>query len=424
MELVQDRDNVQRQYSAAVNLCVVCALVVSLGFPGNMADILGDRISKLIEYMAFALEIGIMFMTSGDTWRNMKILDLKARYIPVYIFIIGIFAVSMIATRYVSAQLISCVRLIVTMFFAIWLQEYYDLESMIKVICTAQAVFVLLNLAFIVLFPSRSYESALTFSHALRGLYSTKNTFASELAYGIHNISILLWMQYSKRDIERKWIVLLAVQVLLILLCKATGSLVCMLISFAPLFLGKERRVNYGLWFCICSVAFLVASLNIMPRIAWIFEAIGKDATLTGRIPLWQRIINIMTQDRTLIGYGFGMFWRDERALALLHSGATTYFVKSVSTGAHNLILEMWLNTGLIGVMVLFLSMIISSMNYRKIQYSAYIYCCVLMLSMTINGLTERCIGSNYDFKILTLLLIMSIGCNVGDKNEIRYGNR
>jgi hypothetical protein len=43
---------------------------------------------------------------------------------------------------------------------------------------------------------------------------------------------------------------------------------------------------------------------------------------------------------------------------------------------------------------------------------SAYLFSLVLMVFLMVNGLTERCLGSNYDYKTLALFLAMAMGCN------------
>ena len=45
-------------------------------------------------------------------------------------------------------------------------------------------------------------------------------------------------------------------------------------------------------------------------------------------------------------------------------------------------------------------------------ENSPYLFCCVMMVFLMINGLTERCLASNYDYKTLVLFLVMAMGCN------------
>ena len=103
------------------------------------------------------------------------------------------------------------------------------------------------------------------------------------------------------------------------------------------------------------SITFLFAALTLMPHLEWFFRAIGKDATLTGRIPLWNRILVVMMNHHTFTGYGYGMFWRDSQAIALIHAGFHEHsFLGTMTTGAHNMLLEFWLNSGLMGIAAFF----------------------------------------------------------------------
>ena len=77
-----------------------------------------------------------------------------------------------------------------------------------------------------------------------------------------------------------------------------------------------------------------------MPAFAWIIELLGKDATLTGRIPLWKQIISVMTEHNTFTGFGYGMFWRDPQAVDLVHAAfEDDSFLGNMTSGAHNLLL-------------------------------------------------------------------------------------
>ena len=154
------------------------------------------------------------------------------------------------------------------------------------------------------------------------------------------------------------------------------------------------------------------AALTILPLMEPLLSAIGKDATLTGRTPLWRHIILVMTNSHTFTGYGFGMFWRDRQAVALLHTAfRSNSFMGTMTTGAHNVLLEYWLNVGLFGLASYFIALLASFRQMRKLERQNYIFCAAYMLWFMVMGWTERSM-STYEYQMVFLFLAMGVGSN------------
>ncbi len=400
------------QRDIKIEVFIVFALLVSLGFPGNFTEIYGDNMGMVMEYGAFFAEILAMLFSSGRSWMDVQIINLDRKYGVLYLFVTILFIESMAVTRYPSLQAITCIRLAVTLLFAIWLQEQYSFQRVVELLCMAQAIFIFCALVYIFLYPSKAFESGSTYINALRGLYSTKNTFASELCFGILLMSFLVRQKLKAFKTCRIWLIFLAIQVVLLIMCQATGPLLCLAASLLMLFIPGRIRLPLGWLYAACSTIFLFAALTLMPAFEWFFEMIGKDATLTGRIPLWNQIIAVMMDHNTLTGFGYGMFWRDSRAVALIHAAFDeNSFLGTMTTGAHNVLLEFWLNSGLIGLGMLFLSVLYSMKNAAGFPEEKYKFCSMLLMYLMINGFTERCLGGNYDYKMFIFLLLLAIGC-------------
>lgn len=77
-------------------------------------------------------------------------------------------------------------------------------------------------------------------------------------------------------------------------------------------------------------------------------EGLGKDATLTGRIPLW-RLEDAAIFERLLTGYGYSAFWSDGSSLAWYIRGEIGWGAPN----AHNGYREVLLGTGLVGLVPL-----------------------------------------------------------------------
>lgn len=408
-----------RQNDFKIELLVIFSILVSLGFPGNFTGIYGDRLQDIMGYTAFFMEIFAMLCSSGNSWMEIRVVNLEKKYVSLYLFIGIIFASSMLVTRYPSLQFITCTRLTVTFFFAIWLQKQFRFERLLELLCTAQAIFVLLILYFSFRYPRGAFEDGEVLTGAFTGLYTTKNTCAAELVFGILIMTVLIRERRKKWGKYGGWVVFWTIQLILLFMCQATGPLICMLLIFALFFVPSRIRLPVGWLFIIGSILFLFMTLTLMPAFEWFFEAIGKDATLTGRIPLWNRIIDVMLDNNTFTGFGYGMFWRDSEAYGLIHAGfEENTFLGTMTSGGHNMLMEFWLNSGLIGIAAFFGVILYSTRRVEDLPETEYIFCSVFMLYLMTNGFTERCLGGNYDYRILIFFLTMAFCSRYADGGD------
>lgn len=395
---------------------IVCIILNSLGFPGRYTELLGNSISTLCEYGCFALQIILMMTSDSKGLMELKLIDLKAKYIPVYLVPIVFGVESMLVSRYPQEQVITCVRFGVTVLFAAWLAETYTAEEILKMIYYALAAFAGATLIFLVIAPGRAFIHEVS-DHDFAGILQTKNNAAAELSLGIlMQMALFKVFREKQKKISRNFIVLLVLQGILVILCNATGALFCAVLPIIYLFLMDRKngqiRLPLGVLYITASVGFIFVALSILPLFDSFFQAIGKDATLTGRVPLWRQIVKVMSEHHTFTGYGYGMFWRDRSAVALIHSAFyKNSFMGSMTTGAHNVILELWLNVGLLGIGSFFVAILAAMSHIRRLSNENYIFCSCYLLWFLLFGLTERAF-SPYQYQTLFLFIILGVACN------------
>ena len=418
--MAEVRENtVQRRTDFKIELIAVFAILVSLGFPGTLEQVYGERFSLVIQYAAFFLEIFVMLFSSGKSWMDIRVVNLEKKYAVLYLFVTVIFVFSMLVTNYPYLEIISCTRLVVTLFFVIWFQDQFRFERMLELLCIAQALFLLAVLYVVVMFPRLAFADGSGPFDMFLGLYPTKNTSACELVFGILIMSVLIHERRKKWKPCRLWIVLWAIQIFLLFTCQATGAVFCLIFSLAMFFIPSRVRFPLGWIYISGNLIFLFATMTLMPAFEWFFEAIGKDATLTGRIPLWNRVLEVMLEHNTLTGFGYGMFWRDPEAYTLIQEGFDEYsFLGNTTAGAHNVLMEYWLNDGLIGIAVFFGAILYSLRRVEEFPEAEYLFCSVFMTFLMINGFTERCLEGNYDYKIFIFLLVLAMGCRLSDEKK------
>ena len=160
--------------SRIVDTTVIFILLVSFGFPGKYTMLLGSASSKILEYASFGAQLLLMlFSSSEDGFMSLKLLDLKEKYAVIYFMAAVYFLDSMLVTRYPSEQLISCIRYTATIFFALWMVEYYDGEKLFHLIAAAQVIFTCLTFAFMLLRPGAVFSQEQG-EHDFTGFLRTK----------------------------------------------------------------------------------------------------------------------------------------------------------------------------------------------------------------------------------------------------------
>ena len=413
--MTDPRNQKKRETEVFFELAIIFSMLVSLGFPGNLKNVAGESIEKMLEYGAFALELLLLMFSSAGSWQDIELIHLNRKYWAMYLYVFTCFGISMLVTYDARSQIITCVRFAVTLLFVIWLQERYSIRELLEMICIAQGAFVLFTLAFMVIFRSRAYSNMEDQNHALIGLFETKNACATELVFGIVMTVLLLREKRGTRRRELHWWVLLLIQTVLLLMCQAMGAVITVIVAVLSIFVFPDRRLPLGLAYITVNVVFLFCMLALMPYFEDMLVAMGKDATINGRIPIWRRVIEVMTENRTMTGFGYGMFWRDPNALLKFQTGFSMRrdpFMATLTTGAHNVIMETWLNSGLLGLAAFFFMAIFSFRDMSSLREDQYRLCIGIMTFLTINGLTERCLGGNFDYRVMACFLAMSVGCN------------
>ncbi len=122
--------------------------------------------------------------------------------------------------------------------------------------------------------------------------------------------------------------------------CFAIGVTVFIASHFKWMQVNVRRLGWYAAGLTLLSLIILI---NPDLRSA-VVESLGRNSTLTGRTLIWDMVLSRHTDP--IIGTGFGAFWVGPDAVEISQNWALTE--------AHNGYLEVYLNSGLIGVVLLF----------------------------------------------------------------------
>lgn len=165
---------------------------------------------------------------------------------------------------------------------------------------------------------------------------------------------IVLALRLADGEIRRRWAVLwLAVAGLTLLLAdSATVTIVLVAVALITGCVLALRRVSSESAHVVASsviavVVAAVAAVGVIWREA-IFGLLGRSDDLTGRIGIWQNVVELAAQ-RPVAGWGWAGFW-----MPWADPFNSLAFVEGVrQLQAHNAWLDVWLQLGIVGVLVL-----------------------------------------------------------------------
>jgi exopolysaccharide production protein ExoQ len=160
---------------------------------------------------------------------------------------------------------------------------------------------------------------------------------------------IQIWrLQQSRWRTRELWLAigfLLMISWLFRKMHSATGA-ICLLAGVMLIMLVRVRSVkrHIGTWLLTAATLIMAAELAVGIS-GQLSETFGRGSSLSGRTVLWMRLLGLHTNP--VFGTGFESFWLGERVDQLQ---GIFFFIPNE---AHNGYLEIYLNLGLIGLLLL-----------------------------------------------------------------------
>ena len=190
-------------------------------------------------------------------------------------------------------------------------------------------------------------------------------------------------------------------------------ALILSLILLAYLTIAVRKSV---LW--VASTMVLLLSSGMMfafyavTNLGNLTELVGKDPTLTGRVPLWVLSV-VMALRRPWLGYGFNAFWLPDE----FYTRRIWHLIHWMPPHAHNGFLELWLELGLIGAgsfLLLFVYYLAKAVVYlRRGSDSTAAWPLTFLIFLFFASLTEsEFLGSNS----VAFMLFVAVAATVSIK--------
>ncbi len=180
-----------------------------------------------------------------------------------------------------------------------------------------------------------------------RGLYDQKNEMGISSALGAAFAG--LWLTYGTAPERPMALGALILNMAMLALAQSTTSLLTFAVMFCVLLMPFRLLRIVGIAFPLIVIsAFAVVILApglVMDYIEVFVRGLGKDATFSNRIPIWTFLWPYI-QEHVWLGFGYGAFWEEDVLPKIWFAKA----IQFTPTTAHNGLVEVWLNLGIVGV--------------------------------------------------------------------------
>jgi exopolysaccharide production protein ExoQ len=300
----------------------------------------------------------------------------------VFAALVGWAAVSCLWSQAPSDSLKTTIYVALNTIFAFYLYRRFTPHQQLRLLIMLGWLCLAISIPLALFFPRYGIDYTLIQS-SWKGMYGQKNLCSMATSFlmvgALYSPSRSVWFNVSR-------VAFIVLSVFLILMTQSGTGKICLAviaahylftryISTVPL---EKRKVVLGV-VTISVLSCLGLGFALAPTIA---RLLGKDLTLTGRTDIWQSVIPTILQ-RPMLGYGYCAFWRGYSGASASISLANHWAVSS----AHNAFLEVWLNLGLIGVVLVLVSILRAVRDaYICIRggNSPYIFWCTCIVLLTI----------------------------------------
>lgn len=385
-------------------------LTVILSGGASEGEVGGNDSDNTLIKMLFLLIYFITFVLLISRWKKVAYVLSKDNYI---ILLLGIVAASVLWSINSGITVNRSIAIVGTSLFGIYLASRYTLKEQVVLLGWTCTFIIMLSLILIVAMPKFGVMGGIH-AGAFRGIYVHKNVLGRMMV--ISTIVNLLRINLDKnRSITY---VTLGLSVLLLVLCRSSAALLNLFNVIMTFLIFRTWRWRYEI---MIPVSIGIISLMFCGVIwfnensAILFGAVGKDATLTGRTELWPIILN-MIGNRPLLGYGYGAFWLDTDNVT------NVWFMAGwEAPNAHNGILDLCLNAGLIGFLLFVLSLLKTLRNsFVLVRYSTSsegFWPLIFIVCLVLSNLTETALMLQNDI-LWVLYVAIAYSVLIPDEEE------
>ena len=279
---------------------VVAILILS---SGGFRIILSSGLLKACFYGSYAISLLLIVVR----WKRFLRGILLGDKLPL--ILVAIALLSILWSDVPNVTQLKARELLGITLFATYFGTRYTLKEQFRLVAWTLGISAVLSLICGVALRKYGVHPEALFDGAWRGIYLHKNILGTMMA-----LSGVFFLLIARSPGKYNWLgwIGVALSFLLIIPAKSGGGRIVFffLVLLIPLYKALRFRYNLLIFFAIVLVlSGAVASILFFDNFGLIFETLGKDATLTGRVPIWNMMFKQL-EFRPWLGYAYGGFWR------------------------------------------------------------------------------------------------------------------
>ncbi|HMQ52343.1 MAG TPA: O-antigen ligase family protein [Anaerolineae bacterium] len=333
----------------------------------------GNSLAQVVFLVIHLITLGLI----GLRWK--KVLN---RLISADKFLLGLVGLTVISMLWSAAPEVTLRRslgVVLTTVFGLYFASQYSLRQQVQLMVWAFGLMMMVTVLMAILTPDLGLMNSA--EAAWRGPYSNKNMLGRVTTLSAIT-TLLVALSYHRRFWLRPLgLGLFGLSVLVLLLTTSKTTLVVFLALLACLPVVAALRWNFNLTLAFSIVVTLVATIGLLLVVAnfnTILDLLGKDATLTGRTPLWEALV-VKIWASPWLGYGYSAFW-----LGWSGPSADVWaYIDWAPRHAHNGYLDIAAELGLVGLtlfLLTFLMVLWRAIIWLRLTKTAYGYWPLLYL--------------------------------------------
>jgi O-antigen ligase len=176
-------------------------------------------------------------------------------------------------------------------------------------------------------------------------------------------------------------------------------------------FLLQRARQYFGVALAMLAVLASTITTSYLAYPKLVLGVLGSDVTLTGRTELWALVLHLIWQ-KPLLGWGYSAMWLPSDAITQAISDAVGWDVPQ----AHNALLEVTLELGLAGLVIVMSFVAISFWRAVRClisgRYKLGMFSLVFFLGILISGTTESTLAQNQTIEWV-IFSVLSFCCGL-----------
>lgn len=385
-----------------IKITIILNLLIGSHALSGFTELYGYTYVNIIKYIMILFSYILGLLTLGLIVMKRKT-NIVINNIFIFIFILVLLGLSIIGSTSVSVSIKGIMFLAFDVVLCISVVSFFNSKEIFNTILLSFFIIFIVNIIFTILYPNVAFSTYdIRYSFNYVGSFPQKNILGIFLS--LFCILLFIKIVNSKKCKRLFWIITYIIVFSFLIITNSMTSLLCTIVSTILIIVSnyKGRNINTINLGLIINILFYIVLNNIDLLKYFLENILNRDATLSGRTDIWNAIIELISF-RPYVGYGFVNIWDNEEIVRILQNKVGFKFI-----GSHNGILEIILQIGIIGLLLLLIVMfIIPSIKLNKYKYnmddlmmlihSFYIYFLLYMI-------TERVFISN-DFQTFILIL-------------------